>query len=276
MSILGIDAGNYETKICDGEKVYSFPSDIGEFRERTLNDSFGKDDIIWEYNGEKGFAGTLAKFESEYGGTIKGKTKANSEAIIRILIAVHRYGSESNRIIVGQPIESHCEDEKNKLKEKLIGEHNFSVNGQLKHIIIDKVEVAPEGPSAILSNPVKGLIRVIDVGSGTTNFATLVDLKRIDKGSFTKLIGTEIMRNKDPKEMAKGIYKIVSATWNKNDDIFLTGGGAEAIHQHIKKYLPNSNVLKPRIGNSLLNTRFANSIGFYNIAKAVFKDGQGE
>jgi plasmid segregation protein ParM len=270
MKILGIDAGNYSTKVCNGEKVFSFPSDIGEYRERRLEESFSNDDIIWEYNGEKGFAGTLAKYESEYGGTVKGKTKANNEAVLRILIALFKYGENNNKIIVGQPIDYHLEKEKNKLKDLLKGCHQLIINGEQKDIMIDAVEVAPEGPSAMLSNPKNGLIRVIDIGSGTTNFATLVDLKRIDKGSFTEQIGTEIMRNKDPKEMAKGIYKIVSGTWGINDDIYLTGGGADQIQQHLKEFLPNSQILKPKLGNSLINTKYANSIGFYQIAKGLF------
>lgn len=272
MILLGIDAGSHNTKVCDGKSVFSFLSDIGEYRDRKLNDSFGNDDIVWEYNGEKGFGGTLAKYESEYGGTMKGKNKANPDAILRVLIAIHKYGQENNSIIVGQPIESHSDIEKNKLKELLKGEHTLKINGVEKHIVIERVEVAPEGPSALLSNPKNGLIRVIDIGSGTTNFATLMDLKRIDRGSFTEQIGTEIMRNKDPKQMAKGIYKILSATWGNNDEIFLTGGGAEIIHPFVKEYITNVQVLKPRLGNSLLNTRFANAVGFYMIAKGLFKD----
>jgi plasmid segregation protein ParM len=272
MAILGIDAGNHHTKVCNGEKVFSFPSDIGEYRERKLNDSFGSDDIVWVYNGEKGFAGTLAKYESEYNGTIKGKSKANSDVLIRILIALYKYGTESNKIIIGQPIEAHCEEEKEKLKNALKGDHSFTVNGVEKDIIIERVEVAPEGPSALIASPKNGLVRVIDIGSGTTNFATLVDMKRIDKGSFTEQIGTEIMRNKDPKLMAKGIYKILSATWNPNDETYITGGGAENIYPYLKEFLPYSQVLKPRLGNSLLNTRYSNAIGFYTIAKGLYKD----
>lgn len=272
--LMGIDAGNYETKVCTTEGVNCFPSDIGEYRERKLNDSFSKDDIVWEYNNEKGFGGTLAKFESEFGGTIKGKTKANSDAILRVLIAIHKYGKENNKIIIGQPIDSHYDQEKDKLKQALKGEHIIKVNGIEKHIIIERVEIAPEGPSALLSNPTNGLIRVIDIGSGTTNFATLYNLKRIDKDSFTKRLGTEITKNKDPKEMAKHIFRITSATWDPFDEIYLTGGGADKISQHINEYLPNCKVLKPRINNSLLHTKFANVIGFYNIAKGLFKNGE--
>lgn len=270
--ILGIDAGNYETKVCFGNMVDSFVSDIGEYRERKLRDSFGKDDMVWEYKGEKGFAGTLARFESEFGGTIKGKTKANSDAILRALIAVHKYGDKVNRVVIGQPIDTHDEDEKNKIKSLLKGKHTFKLNGVSKDIIIEDVEVAPEGASAILSNPKDGLIRVIDIGSGTTNFATLFHLRRVDKDSFTEKLGTEVTKNKDPKEMAKKIHRIISGTWDVNDKIFLTGGGATKVYKHLSSILTDCHILSPRIGNNLINTKYANAVGFYTIAKGLYEN----
>lgn len=271
MFIMGIDAGGYETKVCTEETVKSFPSNIGEYRERKLVETFGEDDIIWEYNGLKGFGGTLAKFESEYNGTIKGKTKAHQEAALRALIAIHKYGKEVNSIVIGQPIETHEDTEKGKIKQALKGSHVLTVNGIEKSFTIENIEVAPEGSAAILSNPVKGLVRIIDIGSGTTNFATLRNLKRIDKDSFTEQIGMEIMRSKDHTEMAKGIFKIISATWNINDDIYITGGGADKIFPHLNEYLLNAKILKPKIENSIFNTKYSNVIGFYKIAKGIFK-----
>jgi plasmid segregation protein ParM len=269
-TIMGIDAGNYETKVCTVNGANSFLSDIGEYRERKLDDSFGKDDIVWEYKGEKGFGGTLARFESEFGGTIKGKSKAHPEALLRILIAIHKHGGTNNNIIVGQPIESHDVNEKNKLKELIKGEHTIIVNGQTKTFKVDNVEVAPEGPSAILASPVQGLVRLIDIGSGTTNFATLMNLKRIDKDSWTEQIGTEIMRNKDPKEMAKKIKRIISGTWNIFDEIYLTGGGAHAVHSHLTDLFPNCKILKPKMVNGMLHTKYGNVVGFYNIANGLW------
>lgn len=272
--IMGIDAGNFETKVCTERGVYSFISDIGEYRERKLNDSFGPDDIVWEYNGERGFAGTLAKYESEFGGTIKGKSKANADAVLRTLIAIHRYGGERNEIIVGQPIDSHDEDEKAKIKSALQGKHDISINGERKRIFIDKVNVAPEGPSAILSNPDIGLIRVIDIGSGTTNFASLINLRRIDKDSFTHQIGTETTKTKNPKDMANKIYKIVSATWDMNDEIYVVGGGAERVYEYLKNIMPNSRIFKPKIGIKTVHTKFSNACGFYAIAKGLYEYGK--
>ena len=276
MFVMGIDAGNYDTKVCTEQTAKSFPSDIGEYRERKLTDNFSNDDIIWEYNNEKGFAGTLARYESEFGGTIKGKTKANKDAVLRVLIAVHKYGKQNNNIVIGQPIDAHYDTEKNKLKDMLKGKHIIKVNGAEKELIISNVEIAPEGASSILSNPVKGLIRIIDIGSGTTNFATLYNLKRVDKGSFTEQIGTEITRNKEPKEMANKLHRIISANWDNNDTIFLTGGGAEKVISYLKETYNNCSILKPRLNNSILSTRYSNAVAFYIIAKGLYSNEEKE
>ncbi|HSH53129.1 MAG TPA: ParM/StbA family protein [Bacteroidales bacterium] len=269
--ILGIDAGNYETKVCTGSDVYAYLSDIGEYRKRRLDDKFSDDDMVWEYNGEKGFAGTLARFESEFGGTIKGKSKNHSDAFLRVLIAVYRYGNKDNHIIIGQPIDSHVEEEKIEMKRALKGRHELKINGKVKEFNILNVEIAPEGASALLSNPVDGLVRVIDIGSGTTNFATLYNLKRIDKDSFTESIGTEVTRTKDPKRMADKIYKIISGAWDKNDIVYLTGGGANQVYSHLLEYMDNCKVIKPKIDNNrIVRTKFANAIGFYRIAERLF------
>lgn len=273
--ILGIDAGNYETKVCTGTDVKSFLSDIGEYRERKLTDSFGDDDMVWEFEGEKGFAGTLARFESEYSGTIKGKTKAHLDGKLRVLMALHRYGDINNSIVVGQPIEMHDETEKDKLKKLLKGRHELTLNGVKKIISVNNIGVAPEGASSILSVPQEGLVRVIDIGSGTTNFATLHNLRKVDKSSFTEQIGTEIFKNKDPKQIARVLYKIVTASWGVYDKIYLTGGGAKQVYPHLEELLSNCELLIPKLNNAreTIGVKYGNAVGFYIIAKGLFRNG---
>ncbi|PAE09665.1 hypothetical protein CHI02_24150, partial [Niallia circulans] len=86
------DAGNSEVKTVSAHGVDRFPSAIGEYRERNIKEKHGKDDIVYEYEGRKGFAGTLALYESEYGGAIMGESKAHLDAKLRVLIALHRLG----------------------------------------------------------------------------------------------------------------------------------------------------------------------------------------
>lgn len=275
--ILGIDAGGYETKVCTSNGYFKFLSTLGEYRERKWGDNFGKDDMIWEYDGERGFAGSLAFFESEFGGNIRGNSKNHNDAKLRVLLAVHRFGSFSNKIIVGQPIDTHVEEEKQGIKEMLLGTHNLTLNGKSKTFSIDNIEIAPEGPTAALSQQMpEGLVRIIDIGSGTTNFASLHNYRRIDRDSFTDETGMETTKLKDPEKMALKIYRVISTNkWNKDDVIFLSGGGAVKVYKHLVKYLPNCKLLTPFISNkngqiTKLTPEFGNAAGFYALAERLF------
>lgn len=276
--ILGIDAGGYETKVCTANGSYKFLSTIGEYRDRKWNDSFSKDDMIWEYEGEKGFAGSLAFFESDFGGNIRGNSKFHKDAKIRILLAVYRFGSFNNKIIVGQPIDTHVEDEKQGIREMLLGSHAVSINGRTKEFSIDRIEIAPEGPSGALSQTMpEGLVRIIDIGSGTTNYASLHNYRRIDKGSFTDMTGMETTKTKDPEKMALKIYRTISSYWDKNDTIFISGGGAVKVFDHLIQYLPNCQLIRPCISDkngqlTSLTPEFANAAGFYALAERLFSN----
>ena len=121
--IVAVDAGNHETKYCSQYGVGKFPSVLGEYRERRLEQRFSDYDMVWEYRGKKGFAGTLAKYESEFSGSIMGDSKAHEDAKIRILLALHILGDTDYQIVVGQPINRHTPEEKLKIKVMLISEN---------------------------------------------------------------------------------------------------------------------------------------------------------
>jgi len=276
--ILGIDAGGYSTKVCGPFGVASFLSDIGEYRERNLNNgNFGPDDMVWEYNGEKGFAGTLARFESEWSGSTKGDTKAHKDALLRILLAIHRFSDEVNHyLIVGQPIGKHTLEQKEKIKRMLIGTHRFTLNGVEKNIVIKRVEVAAEGASGSLSDPKNGLVRIIDVGSGTINFGTLYNQRFIDRDSFSKPFGVETVQNRDPRIMARGIFNLaIERKWDSNDVVQLSGGYAKELYPALSEYFPRCELIKPKLksGNSVrvVDPVYANAVAFYEIGRKVYE-----
>lgn len=274
--IVGIDAGNYEVKVAGPYGVDKFPSDLGEYRERKLEQRFSYDDIVWEYNGRKGFAGTLAKFESEFNGSMLGATKAHEDCRIRVLLALHRYANmDYYRIVVGQPIGQHTDVEKDKIKQMLQGEHRFTVNGVMKRITIERVEVAAEGGAAFWSAPRDGLVHVLDAGSGTINGATLVDRKYIDRDSFTLTFGANSTKTYDLEAMARAIAT-KAHMWGKGDLVLVAGGIAEEILQHIWTYFPRAEVLRPQIrkgdDQEQLHPCYANAVGNYNIGRAYYAD----
>lgn len=274
--ILGIDAGNRKTKIVTEKGAYMFESTIGEYRERKLVERFGDDDMVFEYEERKGFAGTLARYESEFGGSRKGDSKAHEEAKLRILLAIHRHSNDIvNDIVVGQPISTHSESEKVKIQDMLKGTHFLKVdygNGFLeKKIIIRRVLVAAEGCSAILCRPQQGLVRLIDVGSGTVNFGTINDMRFIDRDSFTERFGLETNKTKDMEAIARKIANVALDKWHENDKVLLIGGGAIPLFEHLKTYFPNCELLKPIHNNQELSPAFANAVAFYRIGEMLYE-----
>lgn len=273
--ILGIDAGNEDTKVCGPFGISKFASAIGPYRERNLRQTFGEDDMEFEYEGRKGFAGTLVKFECDWVNTRKGDSKAHFEAKLRVLLAIHRYGDDKEYdIVVGQPISTHSPEQKQAIKKMLLGDHELTVNGSKKAFTIRQVEVAAEGGSASLADPKKGLVRIIDIGSGTVNFATLYDMRYVDRDSFTVSVGMATARNKNYADMAQGIANEALQRWKDSDYIRLVGGGAEVLYPYLKEYFPNCEVLTPKIQSAemiqMVHPVYANAVGFYQIAVKIY------
>lgn len=263
--ILAIDAGNYETKFYDGRQLRAFPSLIGEYRDRNLLQQHGEFDFEWEYDGQRGFAGTLALHESECADSQKGESKAHPDARLRVLLALHQFGEGvEHQIIVGQPISMHKEPEKAAIKELLCGRHEVIVNGKRKIIVIRRCEVAAEGVTAGLLVPGGGLIRVIDVGSGTVNFGTLIDRRFNDRGSFTLGTGMETLISVEPADFARQIaLRALARGWKANDTVYLCGGGAGAVLAALRAYFPGARMIEG-------NPEYANVKAFFLIARRVY------
>jgi plasmid segregation protein ParM len=275
---LGVDAGNNEVKIYGEEGAFKYPSILGEYRERKLTDSFSTGDIIYEFKGRKGFAGKLAEIESEFSGSIVGTTKAHEDTLIRVLLGIAQYESRSVKfdIVVGQPIEQHTDEEKKRIKKLLIGDHGITINDQKRNIYIERVEVAAEGGVAYWSSPRKGLVRILDFGSGTVNGATLLDAKYVDRDSFTIGYGLGTVRATNREAFMRSVYiKTQEKRWNKSDVILVTGGDADGMIKYVNAHFENAEILRPQdhsaSGIKIVLPIFANAIGMYNVAKEVFK-----
>jgi plasmid segregation protein ParM len=269
--IIGIDAGNHEVKIAGPHGVDRFISILGEYRVRKQRQTHGKDDMEFELDGKKGFAGTLALHESEFKRSMMGVTKAHEDVRIRILLALHRYTDETDfEIVVGQPIDSHTPEEKAKIKQLLSGLREFTVNGVTKTIYINRVEVAAEGASAFWCQPQRGLVRIIDVGSGTVNGATLLDGRYIDRDTFTLTFGMNTNKSSDTESMANAIITEASKKWGRNDTVRIVGGAAHQIAPYLTRHFERANVFTPIIGDRIIEPVFANAIGFYEIARRVY------
>lgn len=274
---LGIDAGNYAVKMCGEKGLLHFNSAIGEAREIKLQQQHGYDDMVFEYEGEKGFAGSLAEYESEFGGSIMGDNKAHKDTKLRVLIGIHRYCesykvSETNfEIVVGQPISNHSIEDKEKIKSMLKGEHTIAVNGIEKMFTIQKVECAAEGVTSHWSNPRQGKVRILDIGSGTVNYASVIDSRYVDKDSGTLTFGVNTNKSDSIKSLSRGIATHTLKKWSVDDKVLIVGGIAETILPHINEYFPNAEVLYPVFNGQYANPIYANAIAFYIVAVNIYE-----
>ena len=282
--ILGIDAGNYKGKVVGAYGTDIFRTNICEWFDRDVEESFGDDDMEFEIGNRKGYAGSIALYEDEFGnGSMYGDSKAHEDTKIRALLAINRYLSKYcpnvSRIcvVVGQPIKKHKESEKDKIRAMLLGQHQIKVNGKTRTFIIENVGVAPEGSAAFWGHPQLGKIRILDIGSGTVNAATVIDNRHINTASDTFNFGMETVNNKeDYQKVARGIIRnTTKLKWNKADKVYVCGGASGAIAPFIIEEYPNAELLTPQLINGnevkIYEPVFANAVGFYAIAKGAFE-----
>jgi plasmid segregation protein ParM len=279
--LLGIDAGNKLMKVVTQNGVYSYLSMLGDWRPRKWNDQHGADDIEFEHEGQRGFAGTLAEAESRRVREMMGDTKAHEDAKLRILIAIHRYSDDFyNDLVVGQPIDRHVADEKHKLKALLRGEHTIAVNGETKTFVVSNVEVAAEGVSAFWSQPRAGLVRIIDAGSGTINCATIRNKRKVEKDSFSLPYGMYSERRstmEDATDVANSVAAGCLGKWQREDEVIVAGGSAHELAEPLRKHFRKVSVIQPNyhVGNrvQIVEPVFANAVGYFNIGRALYGEG---
>jgi len=265
--ILGIDAGNYETKVAVEGSVYKFRSLLGEWRERNLKSTFG-DDMEYVYEGRRGLAGDIVQYECDFIRQRFGDTKAHEDAKIRILLAVHKYGSDVNDIVVGQPIKSHTPAQKEVIKTMLQGAHTLTVNDVEKTFTIRNIEVAAEGAVAYWAyEGLEQALRFIDIGSGTINFASVHKGRFVDRDSFTVSYGVESARTRDYTGLASAIIAESSKRWKADDVVRVCGGVAEELTIRLAEYYENVEVIKPWD----LAPVYTNAIGCYELARVLYE-----
>lgn len=275
---IGIDAGNYEVKTVGPNGPDRFFSLIGEYRERSVVQKHSDDDMEWEYEGhslKRGFAGPLALYESELACSTFGDTKYHEDARLRVLLALWRYGnSGAVQMVCGQPLATHSRD-KAFIKEFLQGTHSLTVNGTRKTFAIT-CEVAIEGGAAFWAEPAGGLVRVIDMGSGTVNLCTLRDKKYQDRASRTLGFGMETLRGQEPPAIARRVCQEARTLgWEPHDTVRIVGGSAEDMTLHVQGYFPEARAFFPTVSVGGIGQKysptFANAAGMYVIGGAVFK-----
>ena len=275
--ILGIDAGNYEGKTAGPFGVDAWHTNISGYKERKVSEKFGDDDMEFVVNGRKGLAGSVAKYESRFGSkSMYGASKAHWYTEVRVLLSVYRYAlkygvkASEVSIVIGQPYAGHTEENKRIMKALLQREHNVEVNGNHMRITIEEVGIAPEGVGAFFSSGRKyPRCKVLDCGSGTINAIAFEDYRVTNYNSDTFNYGTEVM---PMEEIAEGIVQDTTALgWTREDIVLVCGGKAKEMTHLIGEHYGKVETLTPTLMSQAHAPKYANAIGFYELAKKAFR-----
>lgn len=281
--ILGMDAGNHGVKMASEYGVAMYSSAICNWFSRDVEEVYGSDDAEFEINGRRGYTGTIARYEDEFGESMYGLSKAHEDTLVKVLVSISRYIKERNlsvrtvSLVTGQPIKQHVPKDKEFIVDMLKGKHTFIVNGECFSFTIENVGVCAEGSGAYWSFPEKQSVKIADLGSGTTNLATIRDRKHVNNMSDTVNFGMNTGKNeRDVESMVGGVIRATTRLqWGKDDTVYICGGVAEEAIIHMKNHYNNAEVLYPLLegyeGTSRESPVYANAIGFLKIAQATFR-----
>ena len=283
--IMGVDLGNYAVKT---SKSVSFASKVSK-TDNILNTSI----VLTTTNGD--FYMEEGPYDTEY-------RKIKKEYIKEMFLTAVALSTDevTNQVCVGLPLSQYKED-KDVFKELLLKDRmqNISLNGVERKLIIEDVEVYPEGIAALVNKDFNGVI--IDIGGRTTDIAQLYD-KKVRKpyslplgtlnlySDFIKLVNGKYaldLKTEDAPRIIKDGLKIYGELQDisfamdifksyvegivgelqvgysiKTLDVMLVGGGAMMLHKPFKNRIPNVQLID--------NTIFANAAGLKRRGEQVW------
>lgn len=233
--IIAIDNGGHETKILSEsmESPVVIPSEktVG-FERLKLGSGIGRNDFHVKWNDEWFFCGGLVRQNKKVKITGHEMTKDDDFFILSILLAIFLHGYKNNQVVTSCPISEYNQETEEILKEKLLGEHTLTVNGETKTFDIDDVLLGAETASAFWLNQPHQLVRWIDIGSRTVGYATTMvedneaHFIETESGTIDQM-GLEATVIDNPKSYARSIAAELNKVWKRNDEMYIIGGGGE-------------------------------------------------
>ena len=291
MNILGVDVGNATTVTNTGVIIDSKTSKIKPITSC----------IKLEMDNEVVYVG-----EGEYDTTYRKLEKDTYLQLLYTAIALStKSRTVSNQIVLGLPLSQYNED-REALIQKVLSNNDkwININDTERHIIIDDVEVFPEGVFTV-DDDYQGI--VIDVGGRTTDCALIevvrgkkkildpisiptgtinlydkfidslnmelgLDLKLRDAERILEsgliLDGTKVnidFAKRFIEEYSENLYRQLQLKYSlKTNIVTLTGGGADLVYNH----------LESKLGQGLIKQRDsikANAKNFYELGVSIFE-----
>lgn len=281
--ILGVDLGNFATKTSYGLIFPSKCSRTGNLLKSTFITT--EEDTV--YIGYGAHDTEYRKIRKEHLRTM-------------FLYAAARAGKERIKVVVGLPLSQYRED-KESLKALLLFKqtNDIEINGKPHRIIIEDVEVYPEGLAAIYGSDYEGI--VIDIGGRTTDCCEIIDgkasnpfslphgtlylysdfIKRLNalggldlkpddadwilrKGLTIDGVPVDIAPALEVfKEFINNLIGQLQVEYSIHTrNILLIGGGCELLHKAIKNRLPAARIIP--------NPLFANAMGFLRVGESLW------
>lgn len=274
MEIVGLDLGRRNIKAFTGSRYLTFSAFVGEWRDIKLKNNYGAGSFEGVYKGERFFAGSLAEHESEFARQMLTDDKAHQDALLLALIALFNTGDTEFDIVTGLPVNQHDDSTKKNLIELLEGSHELTLNGKTKVLNINRVRVSVEGGGSFWANPHDGLVRLIDGGSKTINYVTMLNRRYVDRDSGTLPFGFDTNKSVNIKQMMNRIAGELGKKWGKQDRVLTAGGQAKELVEGLREYFPLIETLQgSKIvvqGEKQIDLNlFSNAVGYYNIGRTV-------
>ena len=291
MNILGVDVGNATTVTNTGVIIDSKTSKI---KPITSCNKLEMDNKI-VYIGEGEYDTTYRKLEKD----------TYLQLLYTAIALSTKSRTVSNQIVLGLPLSQYNED-KEALIQKVLSNNDkwININDTERHIIIDDVEVFPEGVFTV-DDDYQGII--IDVGGRTTDCALIevvrgkkkildpisiptgtinlydkfIDSLNMELGLDLKLRDAERIlesglmleghkvnidfAKRFIEEYSENLYRQLQLKYSlKTNIVTLTGGGADLVYNH----------LESKLGQGLIKQRDsikANAKNFYEVGVSIFE-----
>ena len=291
MNILGVDVGNATTVTSTG---IILDSKTSKTKPITSCNKLEMDNEI-AYIGEGEYDTTYRKLEKD----------TYLQLLYTAIALSTKSRTVSNQIVLGLPLSQYNED-REALIQKVLSNNDkwININDTERHIIIDDVEVFPEGVFTV-DDDYQGI--VIDVGGRTTDCALIevvrgkkkildpisiptgtinlydkfIDSLNMELGLDLKLRDAERIlesglmleghkvnidfAKRFIEEYSENLYRQLQLKYSlKTNIVTLTGGGADLVYNH----------LESKLGQGLIKQRDsikANAKNFYELGVSIFE-----